>query len=85
MSGTGAPGLGLAVSAHMRPTTVIRSQVYGAERRAVLSLEGGGYLDVALFGRRPELVRLRDVLDAVIAELDEQRAAHGGAGEESAA
>ena len=34
-----------------------------------------GLLDVTVFADRPELVRLRDTLDAVLAELDKQRTA----------
>jgi hypothetical protein len=63
------------VSAHINPTTAIESTVYPAESRATLSLEGSGLTDVTLFAYRPELVRLRDVLAALVAELDEKRAA----------
>ena len=49
--------------------------MYPGENRATVTLEGGDQTDVTLFGSRPELVRLRDALAVVVAELDEKRAA----------
>jgi hypothetical protein len=63
------------VSAHISPATGIDSTVYPAENRVTVSLEGSGLTDVTLFAYRPELVRLRDVLAALVAELDDKRAA----------
>ncbi|GAA1187495.1 hypothetical protein [Pseudonocardia alaniniphila] len=63
------------VSAHVNPTTAIDYTVYPAENRATVSLEGSGLTNVTLFAERPELVRLRDALAALVAELDEKRAA----------
>jgi hypothetical protein len=63
------------VSAHIAASTGIDSTVYPAQNRVTVSLEGSGLTDVTLFADRPELVRLRDALSAVLTDLDEQRAA----------
>jgi threonine dehydrogenase-like Zn-dependent dehydrogenase len=75
-----APGvlpMVVTVMAHLRPDTVIRSRVHAAEERVTVRLEneGIGGSDVTLFADRAELVRLHEALGALVAELDEQRAA----------
>jgi hypothetical protein len=67
----------VSVMAHVDADTVIRSRVHAAEDRVTVRLEGERGLgsDVTLFARRPELVRFRDALTAVLADLDDQCAA----------
>jgi hypothetical protein len=71
------PSLSVSASVHVRKGTVIESAVYAAQNRATVSLEDGvtHRADVTLFAHRPELVRLRDALIAVVDELDTARAA----------
>ena len=85
MSTAQRPSLGVAVLVHLYSSTEIDWRVKAAEDRATVSLAGAGLADVTVFADRPELVRLRDTLDAVLVELDKQRAALDERERESAA
>ena len=65
----------VSVMVHLRAETTIATRVDTASNCGSLSMDGpvAGY--VTLFADRPELVRLRDTLTAMVTELDTERAA----------
>ena len=77
----------VSMSAHLRPETEIVTHTDAVKDRGWLSVDGPGGAYVSLFAGRAELVRLRDALTAVLAELDAERAAlaHSLRADESAA
>lgn len=77
MSGGYVPSLSMSANVHLHEGMVIESVVYAAQNRVTVALADGAHhrADVTLFAHRPELVRLRDALIAVLDELDAARAA----------
>jgi hypothetical protein len=64
-------GMGLSVNIHVDAKTLIESSLLpvGERLRPVLHLDGGrGH--VSVFADRSELMRLRDAVDSVLADLD---------------
>ncbi|MGE0300557.1 MAG: hypothetical protein AB7I38_19000 [Dehalococcoidia bacterium] len=67
------PSSSVDVAVHVYETSTIGSTVHAAEHRATVRLGGSGG-QVTVFADRGELVRLRDALAEVVAELDAARA-----------
>ena len=67
--------LTVSAFAHLCPETRIEWRLTAVEDRASLTVEGPGPGYVTLFADRAELVRLRDAVTALVAELESERAA----------
>lgn len=70
------PSSTVHVGLHVYETTRVRHVLYPEEARATVDVAGSGG-QVTVFAERAELVRVRDALAAVVAELDAARAACG--------
>jgi hypothetical protein len=67
----------VGVDAHVYPGTGIEVRAYAVEDRATVRLTGGlgSGVDVTLYADRAELVRLHEALGALVAGMNEERAA----------
>jgi hypothetical protein len=67
--------MGLGIHVHVHPDTAITSRLLMVEDRGtpMVKLTGGGCggrTDVTVFAERPDLLRLREAVDSVLADLD---------------
>jgi hypothetical protein len=68
--------MSMTASAHMRPETEILTRSDATTNRGWLGVDGPGGSYMTVFAERADLVRLRDALTALVAEIDTERAAH---------
>lgn len=67
------PSSRVSVAVHVYETSTIDSTVHPGEGRATVQVDGSGGA-VTVYAKRADLVRLRDALTEVVAELDAARA-----------
>jgi hypothetical protein len=75
VSGGEAPSVSLTINVHVHPDTAITSRLLMIKDRGtpIVTLTGGGcggQADVTVFAERPDLLRLREAVDRVLADLD---------------